>query len=128
MKTLSQFLSLISEAQKVNIGRLDPKHHELWKTTGHKSLLDDLGSGATSEVTKKSQKIDLASRHHHTFEDGSPHLKYYDRHDPGYNGSVYVTDIVLPQGSRVVRSSDGDNYSHHRKYGHISWRTPTQED
>lgn len=53
MKTLSQFLSLISEAQKVNIGRLDPKHHELWKTTGHKSLLDDLGSGATSEVTKK---------------------------------------------------------------------------
>ena len=98
-------------------------YHRQWARKILPELLADFTSTAKNYnelppfvvVTRRTLTARVAAHFHVWDNEGIPVLKYFDRHDSGYNGSVLV-DITIPPETAILISDD-EFYGHDLQHG-----------
>jgi len=102
-------------------------HHNAWDNGACESLANDIG-GEVIVLQQPILNIAYAYVHHHAFENGVPILKYFDRHDRGWNGSK-LEKIDIPAGAKLVYDeSSGNFYGHDAVHGYFCGDATYLED
>ena len=97
---MRKYINLIESSDNgVIIGPVKHKDYQLWNNVGAKELSENVPNSIVIETDLDFLNVD-ALVHNHS-DNGVPFLKYFDRHDSGYNGSITVT-IDIPKNSIIV--------------------------
>jgi hypothetical protein len=104
------------------LGTFAPTIKNYGTPMGYKGLKDSL-QGSTVSDSRDTEIVNV-NYHHHAFDHGEPMLKYFDRDtkdDMYYKGSRSLESLVLPAGTKIVKSGR-EIYSYHSKYGFVRGR------
>ena len=120
IRKLINLLENDDSSYSVRLGPKDQvkKHHSQWEVGGCEELAKDIG-GEVIVLQQPILNIVSAYVHHHAFENGVPILKYFDRHDRGWNGSK-LEKIDIPAGAKLVYDKEyGNFYGHDAVHGYF---------